>query len=476
MFANRMVVFVVLLTMFLTPMTGPAVRAHDLLSIVRDYADAMIEHGRDVYGPVHSPLFAETLDRNTMRMLEGPALDDVAKIPYEQWGIRPHDRMLGGANPQHCQNLYQILYALATITGREHYAQEADRSLAFFFEHCQSPATGLLYWGEHAGWDLHREGPLQTRSGDIHEFYRPWVLWQRSWTLAPQACRRFALGLWEHQIGDHQTGDFSRHARISAHGPDTEAPYARHGGFYIETWAAAYEQTGEQVFLQAIETVLDGLERARLDEGGYLTARTRATGSRAPFAVSLAISLENAAAAVPDPLAAKMRAVAQANDEAFVKTRAPSSAPAPATGQNLWTNAYGSGARVGYANGLMLRYRQTQIEAYRDTILQQARRYRDEEINMTHAVWPGTVGQAVLLMLNAHELSGEAEFLEAADRFAHQAIELFLGDGSPLPKASHLHNHYEAVTNGDTLMMALLRLWQVKNRPDIELSLIDSDR
>lgn len=474
---TRVAAFVVALTMLLIPMMGPAVRADDLLSIVRAYADAMIEHGRDGYGPVHSPLFAEALDRDTTRMLEGPALDDIAKIPFEQWGIRPHDRMLGGANPQHCQNLYQILIALAAITGREHYAQEADRSLDFFFTHCQSPATGLLSWGEHAGWDLHWERPLQTRSGDIHEFYRPWVLWQRSWSLAPEACRRFALGLWEHQIGDHQTGDFSRHARISAHGPDTEAPYARHGGFFIETWAAAYEQTREKVFLQAIETVLDGLERARLSEGGYLTSRTKATGSRAPYAVSLAISLEHAAAAaVPAPLAAKMRAVAQANDEAFVQAHPPSNTPSPATGENLWTNAYGSGARVGYANVLMLRYRQTRIEAYRDTMLQQARRYREEEINLTQAVWPGTVGQAVLLMLNAHELSGESEYLDAADRFAHQAIGLFLGDRCPLPKASHLHHHYEAVTNGDTLMMALLRLWQVRNQPDTALSLIDCDR
>ena len=31
----------------------------DYLKIVRDYADAMIDHGRDVYGKEHSPLFAE---------------------------------------------------------------------------------------------------------------------------------------------------------------------------------------------------------------------------------------------------------------------------------------------------------------------------------------------------------------------------------------------------------------------------------
>ena len=50
------------------------------LAIVRAYADAMIEHGRDVYGQEHSPLFAEELDRRTMRMLEGESLKKVAAI------------------------------------------------------------------------------------------------------------------------------------------------------------------------------------------------------------------------------------------------------------------------------------------------------------------------------------------------------------------------------------------------------------
>jgi len=204
----------------------------------------MLDHGRDVYGTQYSPLFAEALDRKTMQLLDGDALQQVAALPFDKWGIRPHDRMLGGANPQHCQNLYQILYALSTLTGEPRYAEAADQSLQFFFTHCQNPATGLLWWGEHAGWDFRTEQRIEKAAGTTHEFYRPWVLWERSWQLAPEPCRRFALGLWEHQIGNQQTGDYSRHAAIDKHGPGTDAPYVRHGGFYIETWATAYEKTG----------------------------------------------------------------------------------------------------------------------------------------------------------------------------------------------------------------------------------------
>ena len=444
----------------------------DYLAVVRAYADAMIAHGRDVYGPEHSPLFAEELDRRTMRMLEGESLKTVSAIGREQWGIRPHDRMLGGGNPQHCQNLYQILFQLTEVSGEERYREEASRSLRFFFERCQSPATGLLWWGEHAGWDFHTEKPLAKGAGNTHEFYRPWVLWQQSWKLADKACQRFARGLWEHQIGNHQTGDFSRHASIPSHGPGTEAPYARHGGFYIETWAVAYSNTHDEVFLTAIQSVLAGLERARLNEGGMLVSGSKQRGGRTQYSVSLAISLEEAARNVPLDLATKMREVAANNDKAFAEAHSQQAVQVPAD----WSNAYGSAGPAAEASTCMLRYRQVPSDPYRSFVLRTADRYRDAEVDLSKPVWPGTVGNVILLMLNAHELTTEDEYLQEAEGLARRGIELFLNDGCPLPKASHMHDHYEAVTNGDTLMMAFLRLWLGQNRPGSNVALVFTDR
>ena len=445
----------------------------DYLKIVRDYADAMIDHGSDVYGEERSPLFAEALDRRSMRMLEGDVLEKVASIPREAWGIRPHDRMIAGGNPQHCQNLYQVLYALAEVTGEKRYAEEADRSLEFFFEHCQSPTTGLFCWGEHAGWDFRTEKRIDKPAGNVHELYRPWALWDRSWQLAPGPCRRFAMGLWEHQVGNHQTGDYSRHAAIDSHGPGTEAPYARHGGFYIETWATAYEKTHDEVFLRAIESVIDGLERAREHEGGMLVSGSKRSGGRRAYDVSLAVSLGSAAPKVPPKLAAKMQEVAATNDEVFAAAQADAGT---AGGGNLWSNAYGGSGPAGRVNVCMLRYRQVRHDAYRRAVIQTAEAYRSRQVNLSQPVWPGTMGNVIFLMLGAHELTGEQKYLDAADASAQKGVELFLADGSPLPKASHTHDHYEAVTNGDTLMMALLRLWQVQNQPALKLELVFTDR
>jgi len=484
---KRLLWRVLVLVVFGAMVGGSGADAADYLKIVRDYADAMMEKGRDVYGAQHSPLFAEALDRRTGRLLEGDALQQVATLPFASWGIRPHDRMIAGANPQHCQNLYQILYALSTLTGESRYAEAADESLQFFLTHCQSPATGLLWWGEHAGWDFRTEQQIEKPAGTTHEFYRPWVLWERSWQLAPDACRRFALGLWEHQVGDHQTGDYSRHAAIDKHGPGTDAPYARHGGFYIETWAAAYAKTGDKVFLQAIGAVVDGLERARLHEGGMLISRNKKTGARTPYDVSLAVSLGLAAEQVPAELAAKLRDVAAATDKAFADAHPDPAAGAsqtpPSGGSKqaassaaLWSNAYGGSPPAGAANVWLLRHRQVAVAAYRTAALTTADEYRSQQINLSQPIWPGTLGSAILLMLNAHALTKDEQYLQAAERFAEQGVNLFFAEGSPLPKASHEHDHYEAVTNGDTLLMALLQLGQTRQRPDIRLRLVYCDR
>jgi len=39
-------------------------------------------------------------------------------------------------------DFYQLLNALTQVTGDQKYRAAADDALRYFFEHCQSPATG----------------------------------------------------------------------------------------------------------------------------------------------------------------------------------------------------------------------------------------------------------------------------------------------------------------------------------------------
>ena len=113
---------------------------------------------------------------------------------------------------------------------------------------------------------------------------------------------------------------------------------------------------------------------------------------------------------------------------------------------------------------------------YRELILASAGRYLKSTPDLEQTVYPGPLGDVIFHMLASHEITGEERYLDAADRFAQLAVEHFLGGDCPLPKASSRHAHYEAITRGDTLMMALLELWRVKNHPDLQLQLVYCDR
>jgi len=460
------------------------------LKVVRAYADAMLEHGRDRYGEESSPLFATTLDRRTMQLFQGEELEKIRSIPREGWDIRNHDRMVMGANPMHHENFYQVLYALSEATEDKRYANEANAALKWFFEHGQSETTGLMAWGEHIGWDFVEEKAV----GGPHEFFRPWVLWERCYELAPKSCARFAKGLWEHQIGDHETGNFSRHADYWTHRPGKNSEYPRHGGFYIATWAAAYQHTKDPLFLTAIETVVDYFNKRRspLSDAIPCESAERSKGKRVwPSSnLSLAVDLWDASGKVPDPLAEKMRKSASRTDKVylaiehdlaredkgFVGACHTDTLEVEGYSKGVWGAGYGNGGDAQMANLCMLRFRQVHLDGYKRLVLHAGDRYLGDEPSRTEVLHPAPLGDAIFLMLACHEISGDGKYLEEADRFAHLAIDLFVKEGGPLPAATTVHPHYEAITRGDTLMMALLKLWQRKNRPDLSVRLVYTDR
>src|SRR5215211_6235578 len=87
----------------------------NFLQVVRHYADAMIEHGRDTYGLQKSGLLLSALDRTTLAPLK--------VRPAPPGGIRRGDRpgrpwsAMNGANPMLDQNLLRVFYTLSEITG-----------------------------------------------------------------------------------------------------------------------------------------------------------------------------------------------------------------------------------------------------------------------------------------------------------------------------------------------------------------------
>jgi len=481
----------------------------EYLAAVKDYADALITHGRDTYGTVHSPLFlAGGIDLKT---------NEFVRRKLEGQGIRQGDRAYG-ANPHHDLNLYQVLYALSQVTGNKKYAREADRALKWFFENCQSPATKLFAWGEHLHWDVEAEA---CKGRDIHEFYRPWVLWERSFEIAPKACEDFAKGLWDHQVYNH-LGDFNRHAKWSEHGPGRRCNISRHAGFYIATWGYAYKVTKNPVFLKAIERVLLFKEASRHPITNFLPSdrnpnsvnrwlsditgedvnlkhdpRIGGLHSHVAGTLSLAIDLDDAAKYIDGELKKMMLDFAHTEDEHFLKFHegldegsehlfvdlgGVSTMKAFAKGRSycpIWDFSYGRATEAQVAMICYERYRQLPQgdirNGYKRLITACARRYLKNDPPAEAVRKPGIIGDVVLLMTVAYQFSPEKAYLDRADYFARMGMDSFL-DISPLPRVAVGFEHYEAITRADTMMMGLLKLWAVENGAAGKLRLVYTDR
>lgn len=443
-------------------LTAGAAGGDPRLNLVRRYADTLIEHGRDHYGPVQSPLFASALDRGTLSL--------PARVPPAPEGIRDGDRVLTGANPMHDENFFRVLYVLSKLTGKPRYAQQADEALRFFFTHCQNPETWLMAWGEHLGWDFQTEDVVAGR--DTHEFYRPWALWDKSWALAPDACRRFALGLWENQIHDHITGNFSRHASYHKRRAGRDHEFPRHAGFYIATWAEAYARTKDTNFLHAIEVLVNSFERRRHADGSFPSASAHPDVVWWTSDLSWAVDVGSASAKLPDPLAGKLRDGARRTDAAYLRYAAAGLSTTPA---QMWAIGYGATSTAAEAMICHERWLQTRNEAYRRLVLDAARAYLSCDPPTDHVLYPGVFGDAISLLVTAAEMTGDAPYLARADAFAQIAVRLFWSDG-PLPRAATHRDHYEAITRADTLALALLRLSCAHTRPKQPLRLEWIDR
>ncbi len=423
----------------------------NFLPIVQRYADTMLARGRDVYGPQKTGLLLSALDRTTLAPLK--------VRPAPPAGIRRGDRPgrawveMNGANPMLDENLLRVLYALTELTGDTRYATAADEELSWFFNNTMSPRTSLLPWGEHLCWDVVLDVPISGGDENMHEFARPWLLWDRCFALVPEPSQKFALGLWEHQIANHQTGGFDRHAPYFEHGPADGKDFPRHAGFYIATWACAWKHTTNAVFLQAIETLLGRFERKRVQKDGSIITTIGP------------IDCASAAALVPAALAGRLRAFAAQEDELLLpelrRQLKAHAEVAKASGFSatsaLWRSAYGTSTLANQAMLCLARYEQSTNANYRDLVVALADAYLSTRPPEDVDAWPMTFAHAISAEVASWRFTQRPVYLEQARRFGQVAVNIFWQDNA-LPRASMKTGHYETITGADSLALALLEL------------------
>jgi len=436
------------------------------IPVIYRYADAMLDKGRDDVGPQKTGLFLSALDRT--------ALAPLSNRPAAPAGLRESDRAgaagraLTGANPQHDENLLRLLYMLTELSTKTKYRDAADAELKWFVEKAASPEIHIPPWGRAAFWDAVKDEAIFTdeTSTGSHEFFRPWMLWDRCFQVAPAPSKQLALGLWrwEDQPKSDASAGFDRARNRVASWDDMP----RQAGFVIRTWSVAYDQTKDPQFLRMIEGALDRIEKKRHAKTGLLEVHDHLSSSASTL--SLAIDCNGASHRLPDPLAGRLRALAAKEDEIFcalshdvkatggfilnydAATGAPQSKP---TALWLAANDAETTARIGMM--CVSRYENSGRVAYRELIHATADCYLNTIPGDRDDVWAGTIGQAITLELAAWRSTAKQDYFECARQLGEFALAKFFNSG-PLPRASAKSEHYETVTGADTLALALVEL------------------
>jgi hypothetical protein len=129
-----------------------------------------------------------------------------------------------------------------------------------------------------------------------------------------------------------------------------------------------------------------------------------------------------------------------------------------------WSTGYGYSSHASPANLCHERWEQLRSShpalaaRYHALIVAAADQYLTAEPATGDLQKPDAFAEVIHLLLNVHAGTREPRYLRRAEHFGRLGCTLFLGDQSPLPKATNRHAHYETITGGADFMWQLLEL------------------
>jgi pectate lyase len=175
-----------------TPARGGEENVDKYLQAVTTFADNVLTHGRDTYGPKKTPLFVDGINVDT---LEPP----VWKRNGERWIL---------SNLATQQTLFRVLDGLTAATGDKRYRNAAVSATKYSFENLRAP-NGLLYWGGHCCYDA--LGDRTVGESRNQEFKHHYPYYELMWQVDPEATRQLIEASWAAHVINWENLDFNRH-------------------------------------------------------------------------------------------------------------------------------------------------------------------------------------------------------------------------------------------------------------------------
>lgn len=163
------------------------------MKAVQRFADNVIENGRDKYGELQTPLFADGLQIDSL-------------IPATWKGKGGENWVLSNFANQ--QPLMRLLDGLSAITNDKKYSRAAEDATLYVLTNLRTP-NGLLYWGGHTAWDLNRDMAIGNQT---HELKTSEPYFHLMWRVDSTATRKLLETIWFAHVINWYHIDYNRHA------------------------------------------------------------------------------------------------------------------------------------------------------------------------------------------------------------------------------------------------------------------------
>ncbi len=469
------------------------VEAPDYQAVVVRFADTLLDHGRDTYGPRQTALWCGVI------MLEDYAVpQDAAKIRLRK-GARVQDRAVGGCNLHHDVSTLHAFRTLSAVSGDAKYAQAVTDYVRDYVAVAQHPKSGLLGWGEHMYYDVFTDAVHLEygRSGVVHELIEWTTPWEVLWEVDAQATTRAITGLKYHFYGENPalTGWlFNRHGTWSgSYSSAAKAqPWIKHAALFAYAYAFLYgKNTSPEVETRArgigalywnhrdpttglAPVCLPGIEGksghmevdiTSFPLAAYFLLKAGRISAADPEASQRGLSMVKAfLTRAWDPATATYRPKLNLDGTPFVET-VPQAILAASRPVNPWAMGYGGSSSGLPRLGRIAAYcaRQDQDPEFRIAAVRIADLLMAAP--MPADVSPEALGFGIHLDLDLFDLTKERKHLTRADQTARIAVARMFSNG--LIRSAPDSTIYESKSGAGDLLSALLRLsLRLQNSPD----------
>jgi pectate lyase len=173
-----------------------AADAAKYIAPVRTFAGQALKHGKDVYGPQHTPLFVDGLN-----------VDTLEPVTWKQRNGR--EWILSDLGNQ--QIFFRTLAGLTALTGEPAYKRAAVEATRYALDHLRE--GGLLMWGGHVTYNASDDVIFAAEDkSKVHELKNHYPFYELFWEVDPAATKDLIEEMWNGHILNWGNLDFNRHA------------------------------------------------------------------------------------------------------------------------------------------------------------------------------------------------------------------------------------------------------------------------